>query len=329
MYKVSVIIPSYNSAKTIAETIDSVRQQTINDWELIVVNDGSTDNTLEIVKAIDEPRLKIISSANGGVARARNLGIGEATGKYLAFLDADDLWVPDKLERQLQALEQTPRAIAAYSWTCFMDEQPDGYAYHPSSSYRYCGDVYPRLLQGDFIHSGSNILVRREALSQAGGFDPDCNGCEDWDMWLRLAAIGHFAVVPQHQIIYRRAVGSATSNVAKMYQRALFTINKAYRAAPPHLQYLRPHTEANLDMYIASLYLQHGEDSYQTKQAGQHLRWAIQKYPLILRQSFMLKLSIKFALRYFLPAGIGSKVFERLRTAIATGNPLEKVKSKR
>lgn len=320
MHKISVIIPSYNSAKTIAETIDSVRQQTINDWELIVVNDGSTDNTLEIVKAIEEPRLKIISAANGGVARARNLGVAEAKGKYLAFLDADDLWVSDKLERQLQALEQTPKAIAAYSWTCFMDEQSDGYVYHSSPSYQYCGDVYPRLLQGDFIHSGSNVLVRREALSQAGRFDPQCNGCEDWDMWLRLAAIGHFAVVPQHQIIYRRAVGSATSNVEQMYQRGLLVIDKAYRTAPPHLQHLRHITEANLHLYTASLYLQHGVASGQTK-AGQHLALSIRKYPSILRQNFMQKLMVKLGLRSLFPGQLGINIFEKLRSAIAINNP--------
>lgn len=329
MPAISVIIPAYNAAKTIAETIDSVRQQTIADWELILVDDGSTDNTWEIVEAIDESRLKIISTPNGGVAQARNLGIVEARGIYIAFLDADDLWVSDKLERQLQALEQHSEAIAVYSWTCFMDEQQDGYVYHASPKYQYAGDVYPRLLQGDFIHSGSNILVCRQALSQVGGFDPDCNGCEDWDMWLRLAVIGHFAVVPQHQILYRRAVGSATSNVEQMYQQALFTIDKAYRAAPSHLQYLRFQTEANLHMYIASLYLQQGVDSLNVEQAGQHLRWAIAKYYPILKQAFMLKLLVKFALRFFLPAGMGRNIFERLRAVIATSNPIEEVKSKR
>jgi len=323
MPTISIIIPAYNAAKTIIDTVDSVRRQTINDWELIIVNDGSTDNTQEIVEAISEPRLKLITFTNGGVAQARNRGIAEAQGKYVAFLDADDLWLPNKLERQLQALERTPEAIAAYSWTYFMDEQQDGYVYHSSPSYQYDRDVYPQLLQGDFIHSGSNILVRRQALAQAGGFEPNCNGCEDWDMWLRLAAIGNFVVVPQHQILYRRAVGSATSNAEQMYQQGIYVIDKAYRAAPSHLQHIRSRTEANLHMYIATLYLQHGEDSFKVKQAGQHLRWAIAKYYPILKQTYMLKLLVKFALRYSLPAATGRKIFEKLRTAIATDNPLE------
>ncbi|MEL6927283.1 MAG: glycosyltransferase family A protein [Cyanobacteria bacterium J06600_6] len=318
---ISIIIPAYNASQTIKETIESVRQQTDNDWELIVVNDGSTDNTLAVIESINEPRLKIISSTNGGVAIARNRGIAEAQGKYLAFLDADDLWVANKLELQLKALQENPEAIVAYSWTCFMDEEEDGYVYHASPEYQYAGDVYPRLLEGDFVHSGSNTLILKSALDKVGGFDPKCSGCEDWDMWLRLAAAGEFAVVSQHQIMYRRAFGSTTSNVERMYSQALLTIAKAYQAAPPHLQYLRRQTEANLQMYIASLYLQHGVESNLVQKAGTHIRKAIAKYPPILRQSFMQKLTLKFALRYLLPGKLGRNIFEKLRTLIAIADP--------
>ncbi|MEO1005251.1 MAG: glycosyltransferase family A protein [Cyanobacteria bacterium J06638_38] len=321
MPQISIVVPAYNAAKTITETIESVQRQTINDWELIVVNDGSTDNTLEILKQIVEPRLKIISAPNGGVSAARNLGIAQAQGKYIAFLDADDLWVADKLKLQLQALEQNPDAIVAYSWTCFMDEQQDGYVYHPSPPYNYSGDVYPRLLQGGFIHSGSNTLVCKSALDRVGGFDSRCDICEDWDMWVRLAAIGEFVVVPQYQIMYRRAAGSSTSRVERMYQQTLYTINKAFQAAPEHLQYIRRQTEGNLHMYIASLYLQHGTETVKTQKAAQHIRWSLQKYLPVLRQAYVQKLLVKFALRYFLPGQLGRNVFERLRTIFSIKKP--------
>lgn len=321
MSQISVIIPAYNAAQTITETIASVRQQTIDDWELIVVNDGSTDDTLEVLDRIEDSRLSIISVANSGVAQARNLGLSRATGEYIAFLDADDLWVADKLERQLQALAANPQAVVAYSWTCFVDEQKSGYTYHASASYKYEGNVYPRLLIADFIHSGSNTLIRKQALDRVGGFDSDCNGCEDWDMWLRLAAIGDFTVVPKHQIMYRRAIGSATSNVEKMYTQALFALNKAYQNAPEHLQHLRRQSEGNLHLYTASLYLQHGTDRAQTKKAGQHIRRSLQKYYPMLGNTFMQKLIIKFWLRYLLPGQLGRDVFEKLRTAIAIGDP--------
>lgn len=321
MSKISIIIPAYNAAQTITETIESVRQQSIDDWELIIVNDGSTDDTLQVINRVVDSRLQIISVANSGVAKARNLGLSRATGEYIAFLDADDLWVVDKLERQLQALAANPQAIVAYSWTCFMDEQKSGYVYHASAPYKYEGNVYPRLLIADFIHSGSNTLIRKQALDRVGGFDPKCSGCEDWDMWLRLAAIGDFAVVPKHQIMYRRAMGSTTSNVERMYDRALFTVNKAYQNAPEHLQHLRRRSEGNLHMYTASLYLQHGIDRSQTQKAGRHIRWSIQKYYPMLANKFMQKLIIKFWLRYLLPGQLGRDLFEKLRSAIAVGEP--------
>ena len=321
MPQISIVIPAHNAAKTITETIESVQQQTFNDWELIVVNDGSTDNTLKVLQQIIEPRLKIISSINGGVSAARNLGVAQSQGEYIAFLDADDLWVADKLELQLQALEQNPDAIVAYSWTCFMDEEKNGYVYHPSPPYEYTGDVYPQLLKKGFIHSGSNTLVRKSALNRVGGFDSRCDICEDWDMWVRLAAIGDFVVVPQYQIMYRRAAGSSTSSVERMYKQTLYAIDKAFQAAPEHLQYIRRETEGNLHMYIASLYLQHGIETAKTQKAAQHIKWSLQKYLPVLGQAYVQKLMIKFALRYFLPGQLGRNVFEKLRTILAMKKP--------
>ena len=328
MPQISIIVPAYNAAKTIEETIVAVQKQTFQDWELIIVNDGSTDDTLAVVENITEPKLKIISTENNGVAEARNIGSANAMGTYVAFLDADDLWVKNKLERQLQALEQNPDAVVAYSWTCFMDREGDSYVYHASSQYRYTGNVYARLLVADFIHSGSNTLIRKSALDRVGGFDSKCNGCEDWDMWLRLSAIGDFVVVPQHQIMYRRAFGSTTSDVKKMYRQAIFAIDKAYQAAPKHLQPLRRQTEANLHMYTASLYLQHGVDTFQARQAGKHLKKSVQKYYPMLGKTIMQKLIVKFWLRYLFPGRLGRDIFEKLRSAIAIRDPRQTARNK-
>ncbi|WP_329607065.1 glycosyltransferase family A protein [Planktothrix agardhii] len=100
---ISVIIPAYNAEKTIQETIYSVLKQTWQDFELIVINDGSQDATLEVLSSIQDPRLRILSYSNAGLASSRNRGITEATGEYISFMDADDLWTPDKLEAQFQA----------------------------------------------------------------------------------------------------------------------------------------------------------------------------------------------------------------------------------
>ena len=110
MPKISVVVPAYNSQNTICETITSVLQQSFSDFELIVINDGSTDRTLELLSDVKDARLKVYSYPNGGLPAARNRGIIRATGEFLSFIDADDLWTSDKLELQLQALQENPKS---------------------------------------------------------------------------------------------------------------------------------------------------------------------------------------------------------------------------
>src|SRR4028119_270042 len=123
MPTISVIVSAYNAEQTILETITSVLNQTFSNFELLVINDGSTDRTLELLSTVKDPRLKIFSYPNGGVSVARNRGITQASGEFIAVLDADDLWTVDKLELQLAALQEHPEAGLAYSWAYYMDEQ--------------------------------------------------------------------------------------------------------------------------------------------------------------------------------------------------------------
>jgi glycosyltransferase involved in cell wall biosynthesis len=323
MPQVSVIIPAYNAERTIKQTIESVQQQTFRDFELIVINDGSKDRTLELVQSINDERLKIFSYENGGVCVARNRGIAHATGEFIAFLDADDLWTPDKLELQVAALKQHPQAGVAYSWTYFMDvdEQGEASSFLPSPPYAFTGHVYKRLLVSDFVHSGSNPLVRRQAIESVGGFDPSCAGCADWDYWLRLSAHWSFVVVPQHQIFYRRAAGCMSSNVEVMRKEALIAMEKAYRAAPPELQYLKTHTLANLHKYCSGLYLQHSSDRKGIQQAGQDLWLAIRIRPQNLLDHTLQKLIIKFLLKGIFPPRIASYFVQLMRKSFSFSNP--------
>ena len=129
MSTISVIVPAYNAEKTVLETITSVLNQTFSDFELIVVNDGSTDRTLELLSTVKDHRLKIFSYPNGGVPVARNRGLSHATGDFIAFLDADDLWTPDKLELQLATLQQHPDAGTADT-THFTQSKPSSDPIH-------------------------------------------------------------------------------------------------------------------------------------------------------------------------------------------------------
>ncbi len=246
---ISVIIPAFNSEKTIQETIDSVLNQTWRNLELIIVNDGSQDSTLDIVTSIKDPRLKVFSHPNAGVSDSRNRGISQAVGEFISFLDADDLWTADKLESQLKALQENPQAGVAYSWTDYIDKNSQ--FLRPCSHCTANGDVYPELLKYNFLANGSNILVRSQALSEVDGFNKLFTPADDWDMYLRLASRYHFVVVPSPQILYRVASPtSLSSNVFKMEEAGLKLIEQHYSQAPEHLQCLKRESLAVLYQYL-------------------------------------------------------------------------------
>jgi glycosyltransferase involved in cell wall biosynthesis len=291
MPTISVIVPAYNAEKTILETITSVQQQTFSDFELIVINDGSTDRTLELLNTVNDSRLKVLSYPNGGVSIARNRGISHATGEFIAVLDADDLWSTDKLELQLAALQQHPEAGVAYSWAYYMDEQ--GTSSQPSEPVYFQGNVYAQLLVNDFVVSCSNCLIRRKAVESVGDFDKEVAGAADWDYWLRLALNWPFVVVPKHQVYYRISSESMQSNVEFMERCNLRVIEKGFQSAPPEMQSLKNHSLANTYRYSAHLYLTRVATTDAAKVAIQKLWMAIRLYPSILRESWTRNLLLK------------------------------------
>ncbi|AFY65462.1 glycosyltransferase [Geitlerinema sp. PCC 7407] len=306
MPTVSVIVPAYNAAKTIVETLESLRAQTFSDFEVIVINDGSTDNTVEIVQAFGDPRMQVFSYENGGLPVARNRGIERATGEFLSFIDADDLWTPDKLAAQVQALREHPEAGVAYSWTQFIDEQSRFlFAWKPLY---HSGDVYPQLLLENFISSGSNLLARREAIAAAGLFDPTLKSVEDWDYYLRLAAKTQFAVVPQYQILYRRSSQSMTTKIDVMERANLTVIERAFRQAPASLQSLKGRTLANVYRYLAKQCLSNSWDRSGLRQAYQKLGQAIAAYPPTLLSQETLRIVLKLLVVQFFPQKLAAQI---------------------
>ncbi|NEO98998.1 MAG: glycosyltransferase [Symploca sp. SIO2E9] len=305
MPTISVIIPAYNASKTILATLQSIQAQTFSDFEIIVINDGSTDGTLDLLSKISEPRLRVFSYENGGLPVARNRGIVQSSGKFISFIDADDLWEPDKLELQLEALQRHPEAGVAYSWTAFIDEKGDFlYAWEPLF---FEGNVYPQLLVRNFISSGSNILVRREFIESAGEFDPSLKSVEDWDYYLRLAARCAFVLVPKYQILYRRSSQSMTSKVEVMEQANLIVIERAFKLAPAELQFLKKRSLANAYRYLAKQCLNNlfngsgVADQEGLRQASQKLKKAIHLYPRILLNKETQRLLIKLLMVKFIP----------------------------
>lgn len=312
MALVSVIIPTYNAEKTILETIESVISQTIKDIEILVIDDGCSDRTLEILSTIKDPRLKVFSYKNGGLPTARNRGIEQAKGDFISFIDADDLWTKDKLELQLAALANNPHAKVAYSWTVCMQHQGNKVFFTQGSSPNFAGDVYADLLLVNFVASGSNILVRRDAIDIVGNFKPELQACEDWDFYLRLAASFNFVVVPKNQIIYRRLAGSMSSKVEIMESQGLSVLNLAFKSAPLHLQPLKNESLANFYRSCAELNLNYNTKFSEAWAAQKRLQTAILLYPKVLLETYTCKLFLKSLLQIILPASFTNILREKI-----------------
>lgn len=248
---ISVIIPAYNAEETIRESIESVLNQTLSDFELIVIDDGSSDLTLKIVTSIQDSRIKVFSYRNGNASASRNCGVFHASGEFIAFLDADDLWTPDKLEVQLTALQKNLQAVVAYSWFDCIDECGK-FLYH-GSRFSKTGDVYTELLLSNILGNGSNPLIRRYALAEVGSFDESLTNSEDRDLYLRLAARYHFVAVPYSHILYRVSYKSKSfRDLFRSEASYLKLIEKAYTQAPKSLQHLKVQSFANHYNYLIS-----------------------------------------------------------------------------
>lgn len=311
---ISVIIPVYNAESTIRETVESVLKQSFSDFELIVINDGSTDSTVEILSQIHDPRMKVYSYPNAGPNHSRNRGLSQASGEYVSFIDGDDLWTEDKLEAQLRALQKNPQAAVAYSWTNSIDES--GEFLRRGSYISWSGDVYEKLLLNDFIESGSNPLIRRQAIVEVGGFDESLPAAQDWDMWLRLAARYHFAVVPSIQILYRVVNNSWSSNVARMERASLRVIERAYAEAPASMQHLKPISLANRYKYLTFKALD-GMPARERGFIGLQFLWeAVKKDPILLQRKIIWKVFLKIAVLVSVSPSLAHRILNKLNQKV-------------
>jgi glycosyltransferase involved in cell wall biosynthesis len=202
---VSVVIPAHNRSLVVSRAIDSALTQTYQPLEIIVVDDGSSDNTREVVESIRDSRIRYLRhDRNLGAGAARNTGIRAATGDYVAFLDSDDEWMPQKLERQVQVLaNNTPEVAAVCSGFVRVDEQGrvDGTTIPGDRDVDF--DV---LIGANRIGTTSTAVVKRALLNAIGGFDPALRSCQDWDMYLRLVRHHRLGFVPE--VMARFHIGS-------------------------------------------------------------------------------------------------------------------------
>lgn len=219
--EVSVVIPCFRAERYVLATVRSVLAQSVP-TEVIVVDDGSPDGSVRVLRDSGLP-VRIIEQANQGVAVARNTGVAAARSPWVAFVDADDIWLPHKLALQRRLLQATPGARMGYSgWHVWHDTEPEPppallqaleqEAEHPERWQGPSGDIYPELLQ-DCVVWTSTVIVDRELFAKAGGFDPGLRIGEDYDLWLRLSRLTPIVRSPAPLALYRMHPASITKRV--------------------------------------------------------------------------------------------------------------------
>jgi glycosyltransferase involved in cell wall biosynthesis len=214
--KISVIIPAYNGERFLPRCLASVIAQTLKPHEVIVVDDGSTDNTAALAAELGA---KVIQRSNGGVSAARNTGIQNASGDWIALLDADDSWAAEKLERQAACIQSN--TVLVYTGVQHFDDSgPHGVwpAIDPvlaGKMLRYCNPIVQ-----------SSALVKREAILRAGGYREDVCGCEDWDLWVRLQRLGKFEAVSDPLMNYYVYPDSLSANPEVMMKNIEMILDK-------------------------------------------------------------------------------------------------------
>ncbi|HEX6866600.1 MAG TPA: glycosyltransferase family A protein [Caulobacteraceae bacterium] len=235
---VSVIVPAYNAAATIGETLRSVSAQTFERLEIIVIDDGSNDATAEIVAdyARSEPRLRLIRQDNAGVAAARNVALDQAAADYIAPIDADDLWRPTRVEKHLAVLEKNSAVGFVYSPFRTVDTRGRVLGSHPLFNFE--GRVFHRQLFFNMVGNGSGMTFRREAALAHGGYDESLReaglqGCEDWLLQMLMSLDRPVAHVPQYLVGYRKVPGAMSSDTNRMWRSRIMAAEIIRGYAPP------------------------------------------------------------------------------------------------
>lgn len=230
MVAVSVVIPTFNRGHLVREAVDSALAQTYRDAEVLVVDDGSTDNTPEVLEPY-RGRIHYIRQENKGVSAARNTGIRQARGSYIAILDSDDQWVPEKLEAQMALFAADPSLGLVSCGSSFVDVYGKEIETPKSATETHDTDsrlVLRRLLLGNFVSGGSNAVIRKDCFDAVGVFDESLSGVEDWDMWLRIAKRYPIGFVNRPLTITRVSPTSlsAPTNVDMMLTKEFLVVEK-------------------------------------------------------------------------------------------------------
>ena len=258
MSSVSVVIPAYNHSRYLRQAVDSALGQTLGPAEVFVVDDGSTDETSQVLSAYGN-RIRVIRQMNCGVSSARNNGAKAATGDFLAFLDADDVWLPRKLELQAARFVASPRLGLVHCGVQDINEHGDPRSSHLNGLE---GRVAKELLlfrRPVILGGGSGMMIRRAVFERVGGFDEQLSTSADWDLFYRIAARYQIGFVPELLLRYRVHGGNMHANVRAMERDMLRGYAKAFDDCDGELRKIRRRCYGNLHAVLAGSFFSAGQ----------------------------------------------------------------------
>jgi glycosyltransferase involved in cell wall biosynthesis len=321
MPTVSVIIPTYNSSRYLIPAINSVLLQTYQDFELIVVDDGSNDDTKEVIAPYLD-RLTYIYQENKKYSGAKNTGIRASTGHYIAFMDSDDIWMNEKLARQVAILDQNPEAVLTYCQAVFIDPDGQQIAFRgqqfcsPEGTDLVIADMREELFLTTLVAPGSTMLVRRWAVEKAGLFDETHVYGEDWNLWVRIAPFGLFAYLPEvlsqyrvygwNKIISVEARESWFRDVVKVVNLA----TELWPGDPQEGKRLRDTSLKRIYVHSAMAGIQMAD----LEHAQNKLRQLLKKYPEVADQDGLVNIALDRAKEIADDSGSSKKAEDFIRT---------------
>ena len=255
---VSIVIPAFNAERFISRTLQCAQTQTYEHIEIIIVDDGSTDRTWDIVSAAAtaDSRIRVIRQPNQGVAAARNTAIAAARGHFIAPLDADDLWHPENISKQVEVMKGGgDRLGVVYAWSCEIDED-DRSIHREAARGSPQGSVYPWLIYSNFLSNASSCLIRKQCLIEVGGYDVElrksgAQGCEDLQLSLAIAERWNFGVVPEFLIGYRQTADGMSQQIWRMWRSFVLVMAKARERHPELPSRLFRWSKADLLFWLA------------------------------------------------------------------------------
>jgi glycosyltransferase involved in cell wall biosynthesis len=260
VYRVSVVIPTHNHARFLAKAIDSALSQTHAPSEVIVIDDGSTDNTPEALSGYGN-RIRTVRQPNRGVAAARNAGVALASGEFLAFLDADDVWLPTKLERQVARFREEPDLGLVHCGVEEIDEDGALLRRVQDGLDGWVADAMLMFKRSVILGGGSGAMIPLALFKEAGGFDEVLSTSADWDLYYRVARRHRVGFVTDVLLGYRIHGSNMHTNISVMERDMIRGYLKAFINADPHLTSLRRRCYGNLHRMLAGCYFRAGDYS--------------------------------------------------------------------